>query len=138
VKLSPAPYFDLDEEFHLQKNLLTAIGQGKVLSAHDCADGGLFITLFESSLHNNLGFSINTRTSIRKDACLFGEAQSRVVVTIKKEDQADFEAWLSEQNQSFEFLGTVTSGHISVDGSSFGKTSDFADLYLNAFDRMLS
>ncbi len=44
------------------------IKKGVLTSAHDCADGGLFITLLESAMFKNLGFDVVTDSAIRKDA----------------------------------------------------------------------
>ena len=44
VKLSPAPFFELDEEFKVQQAVSAIIKKGLIRSAHDCSDGGLFIT----------------------------------------------------------------------------------------------
>src|SRR5690606_23128733 len=82
VKQSPAPYFDLEKEYHLQKVLMQIIEQQMIDSAHDVSDGGLFVTLAESGFFNNLGFDIKTDKNIRKDGFLFGESQSRVVVSV--------------------------------------------------------
>jgi len=61
---------------------MSAIKAGMISSAHDCADGGLFITLLESAMPNGLGFEISSDNKIRKDAFLFGESQSRVVISV--------------------------------------------------------
>jgi phosphoribosylformylglycinamidine synthase len=45
IKYSPAPYFDLDEEFNVQKAVSALIAQRLVESAHDVSDGGLFTAL---------------------------------------------------------------------------------------------
>ncbi|MBL4708619.1 MAG: phosphoribosylformylglycinamidine synthase subunit PurL [Flavobacteriales bacterium] len=125
VKQSPAPYFNLDEEFEVQKSIKSIISNGLIESAHDCADGGLFITLMESSMPNGLGFDINTDTNYRKDAFLFGEAQSRVVVSVKLENKAAFEA--SAQAVGVTYLGEVKGSSMRVDGESFSevKTAKF-------------
>ena len=85
VEFSPAPIFDLDEEFHIQYNLKKIIKKGMIESAHDISEGGLFAALIESALPNNLGFDIETDPNFRKDAYLFGESQSRVVISVKPE-----------------------------------------------------
>src|SRR5688572_5960380 len=56
VKFSPAPHFDLDEEYALQKKLSEAFHKKMIRSAHDVSEGGLFITLCESSFNRELGF----------------------------------------------------------------------------------
>ncbi|MGL5889768.1 MAG: phosphoribosylformylglycinamidine synthase subunit PurL, partial [Bacteroidia bacterium] len=68
VKNTPAPDFDLDEEYNVQQAVKAAIRAGIVQSAHDCADGGLFVTLLESAMPSGVGFSISSDASVRKDA----------------------------------------------------------------------
>jgi phosphoribosylformylglycinamidine synthase len=134
VALSPAPYFDLEEEFKLQNTILELIKNKLVESVHDISEGGLFVTLTESALPNQLGFEINTDKSIRKDAYLFGESQSRAVVSIKLENKALFE---KELNIPFEFLGEVVENEILIDGENFGIINDFKNKYDNAIEEVL-
>jgi phosphoribosylformylglycinamidine synthase len=60
VEYSPAPYFDLEEEFAMQQALASIISQKLVSSAHDISEGGLYVSLCESGFWNELGFSIET------------------------------------------------------------------------------
>ncbi len=66
VEYSPAPYFDLEEEFALQKTITKLISDKLISSAHDVSEGGLFVTLIESCFNRNLGFDINTDISYQK------------------------------------------------------------------------
>ena len=71
----------------MQQKLALIIKEGLIESAHDVSEGGLFITLLESSFRNNLGFDVVASDyRIRKDAFWFGEAQSRVVVSVNPEN----------------------------------------------------
>ncbi|MCO4749803.1 MAG: phosphoribosylformylglycinamidine synthase subunit PurL, partial [Flavobacteriales bacterium] len=79
VEASPAPFFNLDEEKALQSQLNMLIRKDVIQSAHDVTEGGLFITLLESAMDNDLGFDMTTASEFREDAYLFGEAQSRIV-----------------------------------------------------------
>jgi phosphoribosylformylglycinamidine synthase len=45
----------------------------------------LFVTLCESGFNRELGFTVETKDELREDAYLFGEGQSRVVVSVKAE-----------------------------------------------------
>ncbi|HYK56229.1 MAG TPA: phosphoribosylformylglycinamidine synthase subunit PurL, partial [Flavisolibacter sp.] len=90
VEFSQAPHFDLEEEFQLQQKVVELIEAGIIESAHDISEGGLFVTLCESGFTNELGFTVRTGNDFRKDAFLFGEAQSRVVVSVAP---ANFEAF---------------------------------------------
>ena len=107
-------------------------------SAHDVSEGGLFITLIESCFNRCLGFEITTDTAIRKDAYLFGEAQSRVVVSVKEKKLHDVKTVLSSLNIPFEELGKVTSGGIAIDGDDWGNTSNWKEKYDNAITNLLS
>jgi phosphoribosylformylglycinamidine synthase subunit PurL len=137
VEFSPAPYFDLEEEFALHRSIGLLITNQLVNAAHDVSEGGLFITLAEAGFNRNLGFAINTHAAIRKDAFLFGEAQGRVVVTVPAAQTGAFEAFLQGQQQAFEPLGSVTDGELSVDGSAWGNIGHWKEKYDNAIGALL-
>lgn len=136
VEYSPAPHFELEEEFVLQQKVASLIKAGLIRSAHDISDGGLFITLCESGFHRELGFTIQTTPGIRKDACLFGEGQSRVVVTVPLAAVKEFETFMGEH--PFEKLGVVTSGELVVDGDFWGSIDWWKDNYDGAIENYLS
>jgi phosphoribosylformylglycinamidine synthase len=137
IKNSPAPSFDLNEEFEVQKAVKMLIKEKIVQSAHDCADGGLFITLLESGMTNGLGFDISCDESIRKDAFLFGEAQSRVVVSVKKADEDKFIDLMMESNAEFAYLGDVTGKEMIIDEESFGNIADAKLTFDSALGELL-
>lgn len=138
VKNSPAPYFDLDIEFQVQKIVKTLIAQGLVESAHDVSDGGLFVTLVESAMPGKLGFAIETDFDCRADAFLFGEAQSRVIVSVSEEKMDAFVDFLAESNVEFSNLGLVTEGELLIDDSSFGTIDQAAALYDQALEKLMN
>jgi phosphoribosylformylglycinamidine synthase subunit PurL len=140
VEYSPAPYFDIEEEFNLQKAVKKMIAHQLVQSAHDVSEGGLFITLLESGFNRNLGFNVNQAdASIRNDAFWFGEAQSRVVVTVAKEKRQDFVLMLEKLNNvAFTFLGNVTEGEIKINGENWGSIAAWKDKYDNAIGNLLA
>jgi phosphoribosylformylglycinamidine synthase len=120
-KNSPAPFFDLDTEYNLQNTLKGMIKSGIIESAHDCADGGLFMTLMEAAMPNNLGFEVSTDSNFRKDAYLFGEAQSRVVISVNPSNKEAFEKAAS--GDGFTLLGTVKGTDMTIDGESYGSVA---------------
>ena len=137
-EFSPCPYFDLDEEYNLQQNLLNLIRQKVVNAAHDISEGGLLITLMESAFTNELGFNVNANdNSIRKDAYWFGESQSRVVVTVAAGDEESFVSAIKALKIPYTLLGTVTAGNIVVDGEDWGAISDWKNKYDNAIGDIL-
>lgn len=137
VEFSPAPHFDLEEEYELQQQLAFLISNKYVESAHDVSEGGLFIALLESCFNRNLGFDVvATDYKIRKDAYWFGEAQSRVVVTVKSNRLAAFRKAM--EGHPFEELGEVTTGSIEVDGLYWGTVNTWKERYDNAIDNLLA
>ncbi len=138
IKNSPAPYFNLDEEFGVQESVKSIIKNNLIQSAHDVSDGGLFITLLESGLTANLGFEINSVSGIRKDAFLFGEGQSRVVVSVEAGKINQLEAELKKQNTAFTKLGTVKGNKINIDGTEYGSVADYSNLYNTSIESKLN
>jgi phosphoribosylformylglycinamidine synthase len=137
VTHSPAPHFDLDEEHKLQQTILRLIGMKVINSAHDISEGGLFTCLLESAMNRDLGFEITSDDSIRKDAFLFGEAQSRVVVSVNPAVHAMFEAELESMN--YTKLGVVNAGgEIKIDEDTWGYIGDWKEAYDTALEKLLT
>lgn len=138
VKFSPAPYFDLDEEYAIQVLVRKLISSELINMAHDVSDGGLFISLLESSLTGNIGFNIESDPDIRKDAFLFGEAQGRIVVTVPQDKMDEFIDVIAATDVEFTNLGETAGTDLIIDGDSFGAIKDFRDLYDNAIGIKMS
>jgi phosphoribosylformylglycinamidine synthase len=130
IKNTPPPYFDLDAEYKVQKAVTSLIRSKVLQSAHDLSDGGLFLSLLESAMVNDLGFDIKSSESIRKDAFLFGEAQSRVLVSVSPKDAASLESLLQKQKVPFSKLGEVKGKSLVIDSKDYGTVSE----YRNSFD----
>ena len=137
VKESSAPDFDLDVEYDMQQTLINLIRKGTIESAHDVADGGLFMTLLESSFTNNLGFEIIGSSEVREDAFLFGEAPSRVVVSVTETGEDAFLDALKDSKTPFMLLGHVTQGKLVVDDKDFGMIADYKEIYNNSLGEKL-
>ncbi|MCW3119316.1 MAG: phosphoribosylformylglycinamidine synthase, partial [Chitinophagaceae bacterium] len=135
LDFSPAPYFDLDEEFALHAKVEELISRKIVQSAHDVSEGGLFVMLCEAGFNRELGFSIITKDNLRKDAFLFGESQGRVVVTIAIEDIKKFETILGDY--PYEKIGVVSSGEMVIDGEFWGTIDWWKDKYDEAIEGYL-
>jgi phosphoribosylformylglycinamidine synthase len=82
------PAIDLEQEKRNQEFLLDAIDARLVRSAHDLAEGGLAVALAECAFHSErrIGCEIDLGGGLRDDALLFGESQSRVLLTCKRPD----------------------------------------------------
>ena len=122
---SPAPYFDPDEEYKLQRVVLDAIDSHLLESACPVSEGGLFMALLGSAMVNGLGFDIMVDDFFRMDSYLFGESQGRVVVTIDPAVDTEFKDLMMETKTPMVCLGEVTGGEILVDDHDFGKIEDY-------------
>ena len=137
VELSPAPQFKLEDEFALQQKVSVLIKSKLIESAHDVSEGGLFVTLLESAFHRALGFDVVADNfNIRKDAQWFGERQSRVVVSVKKDKLKELKNALGDH--PYEELGVVTSGSVEVDGMEWGTIEAWKEKYDTAIENYLS
>jgi len=137
IKASPAPYFDLDEEYATHQVVKQLIRGKLVASAHDVSDGGLYVALAESAMAGNLGFAIDTDSEIRKDAFLFGEAQGRIVVSVKPEVQEEFVELLAASGTEFSLLGAVTKNGFVVDDELYDTVSHAKEVYNNVLHHLL-
>jgi len=115
VRKGKVPEINLEKEAAVQKAALAAIKEGIVSSAHDCSDGGIAITLAESCISGDKGAYVNLKGDMRIDALLFGESQSRIIVSVKP-DYLDKLIMISENlNIACEVIGTVCGSELSID-----------------------
>ena len=86
------PALDLGRERALQQLLVAAAAGSVIRSAHDCAEGGLAVTLAECSFDSGIGSDVSIPAAagdapagFADIATLFGESASRVVVSVAPE-----------------------------------------------------
>lgn len=137
IKETPAPTFDLEEEFELHHTIKNLIASGVVKSCKSVAEGGLFSALFNKCLQGELGFDITLPIEFRRDAFLFGEAQSRAVVTITEEDLDLFLQLMETNNSKFLMLGHVTKSELRIDHESYGFANEMKGEFNSALDGFL-
>ncbi len=126
------PRLNMDEEVRLQKVLLSAIEKRLVCSAHDISDGGFAVALAECCIGDRekpLGADVTVEIldGLRADALLFGESQSRVIVSVSPENHGDFNRLLTDAKQDFHRIGIV--------GGTQMKISDMIDLPLSELSK---
>jgi phosphoribosylformylglycinamidine synthase len=138
IVFSPAPYFDLEEEFQLQQLVSNLITKRAIKSAHDISEGGLIITLLESAFFNHKGFNVSSNNSdLRKDAYWLGEAQSRVVVSCVASQVADIESMAKTFGIHVTSIGTVANGEVIVDNENWGSIANWKNEYDTAIEKKL-
>ncbi|MEE8469956.1 MAG: phosphoribosylformylglycinamidine synthase subunit PurL [Dehalococcoidia bacterium] len=105
---------DLDLERRVQQCCLDAIRQGVVRSAHDCSDGGLAVTLAESCIEGNMGFRGKWTIAGRVDTELFGEEQSRIVVSLEPARLGELQNLAARYQVPLRELGIVEGNRLVI------------------------
>ncbi|MCS1408004.1 MAG: Phosphoribosylformylglycinamidine synthase subunit PurL [Verrucomicrobia subdivision 3 bacterium] len=93
-KTGHPPRVDFAREKQLADALRGWIGSGVIKSAHDCSEGGLAVALSECCVSRDVarqtpslvgaGIRLEAQPDICAEAMLFGESQSRIIVTVSK------------------------------------------------------
>jgi len=123
VKAGSPPKLDYDKELAVQDAVRSLIRSGLVKSAHDCAEGGLAVTLAESCMSGDklLGASVEISPDFaRADIPLFNESQSRIVVSVSSNDADRVLAHLEKRGVPASRIGTVNAGS-KLDIATAGK-----------------
>ncbi len=137
VEFSPAPSFDLDEEYKVQKAVQNLITSGRVQAAHDLSEGGLFVALAEMAFDSGIGFEVSGPVDIRQDAFLFGEGQSRIVLAVSSADSAAVKAELEEQGVQALPLGTTGGSEATINAKSYGSIKELQNIHGTALSIMM-
>jgi phosphoribosylformylglycinamidine synthase subunit PurL len=133
-----APIIDIEEEKSLQKVILTAIKDGIINSAHDCSEGGLAICLAEKAIlsDDNLGAEINLSGKINP-GILFGESQSRVIVTVSDTKYSHLENLCSKNKVDFTRIGQVVKDKFEISGVFKSNVKDLRNAYERAIPDLM-
>jgi phosphoribosylformylglycinamidine synthase len=141
LKTGRAPRMDLKFAKSLSDYVLEIIRQGWVRSAHDCSEGGLAVALAECCMSNGeapVGASIDLPAiGPRLDAALFGETQSRVIVSCRPENMPR----IAEGGLPVTVLGATGGSELIItrrSGDLSWNVSDLRDVWWNAIGRLMS
>jgi phosphoribosylformylglycinamidine synthase subunit PurL len=117
------PVLDLEREAALQRVLVDGAAAGLIQSAHDCAEGGVAVTIAECCFDTGLGVDVNlaavpaSAASLTDIATLFGESASRAVVSTARERTHELLALATAAGVPAKQIGTVGGEriHIAID-----------------------
>jgi phosphoribosylformylglycinamidine synthase len=118
LEVGVPPHVDLEGEKRLQELLVECIGEGLFASCHDVSDGGLAVCVAESAIASGQGAAILLNKAdlpgkLTPSAVLFGEAQGRVVVTLRTEKQlAKLKERAGVKGIRVAWIGTVGSANV--------------------------
>jgi len=150
-KTGTPPRCDLDQAKTLHTTLLGLIQSGLVKSAHDCSDGGLAVALAESCISQQIAretprligaqIDLSAFKDVRLDALLFGETQSRVVVSCKALDAVKVVERAKLLGVPAARIGTVGGDKLVIKtsaGEFSAPTAELHDGWWNAIARAMA
>jgi phosphoribosylformylglycinamidine synthase len=136
----PVPALDLPFEKRMQTTLLKLIRRGLVRSAHDTSEGGLGVALAECCLNNTdrmLGAVVTLDDNIRTDCLLFGETQSRVVLSCSPEAADEIISSFEREQIPARKIGTVGGEVLSINKLVELPLHRLAEAYFDAMPRFM-
>ena len=123
------PRIDLDLEVGVQRACRELISSGVVKSAHDCSDGGLAVAISECAISGNVGARVSAELGERWDAALFGEGQSRIVVSLDADRLDELRAVCEAESIPWTPTGTVSGDSVEFCDLLTVSLTDLADAY---------
>ena len=120
------PVLDRKHEKQVQEFCLELIQKGLIQSAHDCSEGGLAIAVAESCFsakEEALGATLELESTLRGDALLFGETQSRIIISFPEELTDQIEGLALSYPVDFSLIGKTGGSQftVSINGQEYIK-----------------
>ena len=134
------PWIDLDVEKQVQRVCHTAIAEGLVRSAHDVGEGGLAVALAECCISGpggGLGAVIELEGAIRPDALLFGESQSRIILSLRRRNLGRIREIAAEAEVPCAVLGEVRGRRLAINPLIDLDLSELRKAWTNALPRRM-
>ncbi|MBV9864780.1 MAG: phosphoribosylformylglycinamidine synthase subunit PurL [Abitibacteriaceae bacterium] len=152
LEVGHPPELNLERELNAQKFTLAAIRGGLAKSAHDVSDGGLGVALAECCIEGGIGAKIElpdtaeAAINIRLDAVLFGESQSRIVLTAAPENLPRLQELARAAGVPLSYLGNVGGDRLTIADNRAGVLQplldapvvELASVYHNAIPALMN
>jgi phosphoribosylformylglycinamidine synthase len=135
------PWIDLKLERAVQQCCLKAIEKGIIRSAHDISEGGLAVALAECCFggpERALGVRIELREMMRADALLFGESQSRIIVSIKERDLGRLREIATREGVPMQVIGEVGGSRFVVQRLIQLPVEELKSIWSSSLERRLN
>ena len=132
------PAIDLDLEVATQRVCRELIAAGVAKSAHDCSDGGMAVAVAESALIGDIGADIAAYIATNRDAVLFGEGQSRIIVSVAPADMDAVSRICAANNVPWARIGRVGGDTVAFGDHFSLPLFIIADAHQNGLARALS
>ena len=134
-EIGDIPHIDLDFEKNLHEVILEGTDNHLFESCHDCSCGGLAVSLAESCMSskgNEIGATINIDSELPINSLLFGETQSRVVVSLNESKVSELEAICKKHNFPYAVIGKVGGDSLTVNDKIDLSLTDMVSAWRNS------
>lgn len=141
------PEIDLELEQKVQKTCLKLADKLLLKSAHDCADGGLAVTIAEScfsSLNreaNGAEINLTNDENLSLESLLFGESPSRIVISFAADKSDEIQAVIEESNCPFQVVGKVSGENLAVkineEQAIFASITELENIWKTSLEKQL-
>ncbi|HAL46278.1 MAG TPA: phosphoribosylformylglycinamidine synthase II, partial [Dehalococcoidia bacterium] len=131
------PEIDMELEIAVQRACRRLIHDRIARSAHDCSDGGLLVALAESCVAGAIGLTLIADLPDRWDAALFGEGQSRIVVSVDRSALDRLDEICRDEGVPWTELGTVGGDTLNAPWLDETPVVQLRDAWANGLERAL-
>ena len=134
------PWIDLKLERAVQQCCRKAVERGVVRSAHDVSEGGLAVALTECCVAGPgrpLGVRIELHEMMRADALLFGESQSRIIVSVKGKNLNRLKEIAEKEEAPMQVIGEVGGARFVVQPMIRVSVEELKAVWGSALERRL-
>jgi len=135
-----SPQIDLQAEKKLQDVVLELIRKKLINSAHDISEGGIVCALAECCIISEekmFGAEVTIPIKSRKDFSYFSETQSRIIVSVSKNNNDEFENILRVSMHPCIHAGAVGGSSLSINDDINVSMEELADIYYNTIPRIM-
>jgi len=131
------PTLDLKAEKNTQDAVSEIIGQRLASSAHDCSDGGLAIALAECCILGGHGAVITVKDKIRTDALLFGESQSRIIISASRKNRDKIKTICNKYGAPCTVIGEVKGDSLVINNSIKTRVIKLQDVHSQSIPKVV-
>ena len=136
------PEISLEIEKKTQKLVSKLIEKKVIVSADDLSFGGLSMALAKAAIASHLGADLTFKSNISKEGFLFGESQSRFLVSVQTENEKKFLKMAAKTSIPVFKLGLVSDSKtlkLEINGEkALIQIEEIKNIYLNSFEKSIS
>ena len=123
------PEIDLNQEQRNGEAILSLIQEKIISSCHDISDGGMIVAICEMIMRDSLGATIDMIDDDTMMGQLFGEDQSRYIITISPQYENIFKGKMKKLGIKYELIGRITSSQLKINDSIIISNGELRDSY---------